>query len=195
MLFSGRVYSVLIVSSSEKLNTVLKKLLPASDYGPVRVVTSIAAAKREVVERSYDFVVVNTPLVDDFGDSFAMDISNKKDVVVLMLIKKEIYEEVHYKVVDQGVYTLPKPVSTQIVEQALKWMASSRERLRRMEKKSTSMEDRMKEIRIVNHAKWLLIEKKQMTEAEAHRSIEKEAMDTGSTRRAIAERIIAELEG
>ncbi len=194
MLFSGRVYSVLLVSSSEKLNTVLKKLLPASEYGPVRVVTSIAAAKREVLERSYDFVIVNTPLVDDFGDGFSIDISHKNNVAVMMLIKKEIYEEVHFKVVEQGVFTLPKPVAAQTVEQALKWMASARERLRRMEKKNTSMEERMKEIRIVNHAKWLLIEKKQMTEADAHRYIEKEAMDTGSTRRSIAEGIIAELE-
>ncbi len=194
MLFSGRVYSVLIVSSSEKLNTVLKKLLPASDYGPVRVVTSVAAAKREILERSYDFVIVNTPLIDDFGDGFACDVSNKNDAAVMMLIKKEVYEEVHFKVVDQGVFTLPKPIAAKTVEQALKWMASARERLRRMEKKSISMEERMKEIRMVNHAKWLLIEKRQMTEADAHRSIEKEAMDTGSTRRAVAERIIAELE-
>ncbi|MBS7337493.1 MAG: ANTAR domain-containing protein [Thermoguttaceae bacterium] len=46
-------------------------------------------------------------------------------------------------------------------------------------------------MRIVNHAKLLLIEQLKMTEAEAHRYIEKQAMDRCVTRRVIAEGIIA----
>ena len=41
-----------------------------------------------------------------------------------------------------------------------------------------------------NRAKWLLIEQLKMTEAEAHRHIEKQAMDRCTTRREIALGII-----
>ena len=48
----------------------------------------------------------------------------------------------------------------------------------------------MEEIRIVNRAKMLLMQVKSMTEAEAHRYIEKEAMDTGAKKIAVANLII-----
>ena len=89
-----------------------------------------------------------------------------------------------------GVFTLPKPTSKVIMSQALGWLASARERLRKLEKKTLSVEERMEEIRIVNRAKILLVSELHMTEPEAHRYIEKHAMDTCVPKREIAERII-----
>ena len=60
-----------------------------------------------------------------------------------------------------------------------------------MEQKTASVEEKIEEIRIVNRAKWLLIEQLKMTEKEAHRYIEKQAMDRCVTRRTIAENILA----
>ena len=48
----------------------------------------------------------------------------------------------------------------------------------------------MEEIRLVNRAKLLLMEHLKMSEAEAHRHIEKAAMDACVKRRNIAEQII-----
>ena len=48
----------------------------------------------------------------------------------------------------------------------------------------------MDSIRIVNRAKWLLIERLGMTEQDAHGYIEKEAMNRRRTSREIAEEII-----
>ena len=76
------------------------------------------------------------------------------------------------------------------METALQWMESARERLRKFEKKSVSIEEKMEEIRIVNKAKWLLIRELKMDEPEAHRYIEKQAMDRCVTRREIAAEII-----
>lgn len=41
-----------------------------------------------------------------------------------------------------------------------------------MEEKTATIEERMAEIRLVNRAKWALIDKQGMTEQEAHRYIE-----------------------
>ena len=60
-----------------------------------------------------------------------------------------------------------------------------------MEQKTASVEEKMEEIRIINRAKWLLIEQLKMTENQAHRYIEKQAMDRCVTRRAIAENILS----
>ena len=190
MVFSDRAYSVLVVSAAGKFNDTLLAMLPESDCDPIRFVTSIAAAKRALMERSYDFVIINAPLPDDFGVKFAIDACAGKGTVALLLVRTEVYEEIRAKSQSQGVFTLAKPTSSQMLGQALRWMTAARERLRRMEQKTVSMEEKMEEIRLVNRAKWLLIENLKMTEPDAHRYIEKQAMDRCVTRREIAEGVI-----
>ncbi len=185
-----RTYSALVVSAAEKLNTALSELLEGSNCRPVKTVSNISAAKRCWNDRSYDFVIINSPLPDDPGIRFAIDLGNTKGVVVLLLVRNELYDEVYYKVSEHGVFTLSKPLSKQVMEIALDWMESARERLRRLEKKTLSVEEKMEEIRIVNRAKWLLISELKMDEPQAHRYIEKQAMDRCISRKEIAEEII-----
>ena len=96
----------------------------------------------------------------------------------------------HLDVYKRQVFTLPKPTTKTMIAQTLGWLASVRERLRNLEKKTLSVEERMEEIRIVNRAKLLLVSELHMTEPEAHRYIEKQAMDTCVLKQVIAERII-----
>ncbi len=76
------------------------------------------------------------------------------------------------------------------MEAASDWLISARERIRRTEKKTLSIEEKMNEIRLVNRAKWLLISELKMTEPDAHRYIEKQAMDRCIPKRRVAEEII-----
>ena len=190
MAFQERIYSVLVVSAAGKFNDALAKLLPETAYGPVTFVSNVAAARRLLLDRTYDFVVINAPLPDDFGTKLAIDICHNQSMVALLLVKSEVIEETNTKVMDHGVFTLAKPTSPQTLLQGLQWMASARERLRSLEKKAASINDKMEEIRLVNRAKWLLIEFLSMTEADAHRYIEKQAMDRCVSRREIAQSII-----
>ena len=66
----------------------------------------------------------------------------------------------------------------------------ARERMRQMEAKQATVEERIEEIRLVNRAKWLLIECLGMTEPEAHRYIEKQSMDQRISKREVAESVI-----
>ena len=191
MSLKERVYSVLVISAKEKFNASLQSLLPESKYAPVQMVSSVSLAKRVLLERSFDFVFINTPLPDDFGTRFAIEISGNKGTVILLLVRNEVYEEVCDKVTEYGILTLPKPASKQMVAHTLNFMAGIRERLRKLENKSLSMEEKMKEIRLVNRAKWVLIDELKMSEADAHRYIEKQAMDHCVSRREIAEEIIS----
>ena len=185
-----RTYSALVVSAAEKLNNALSGILAESFCRPVKIVTNISAAKRACSERPFDFIIINSPLPDDPGIRFAIDMSSSKGSVVLLLVREEFYEGVFDKVVEHGVFTLAKPLSSQIVTIALDWMAAARERLRKMEKKTLSVEDKMEEIRVVNRAKWILISELKMDEPQAHRYIEKQAMDRCISRKEIAEEII-----
>ena len=190
MPFKEHTYSVLIVCASEKLTNSLMDTLPEKKYAPIRVVKSISEAQRDVLERSYDLIIINTPLPDDFGRKFSIDIFAHKVSVPLLLVRSELYAETYDKVVDYGVLTLRKPTSASVISQSLDFMCAIRERLRKMEKKAVSLEDKMAEIRIVNRAKWVLIEHCSMAETDAHHYIEKQAMDRCVSKREVAESII-----
>lgn len=184
-------YSVLIVSSSAKFSRTFCDLLPSDKYSERSEVGDVGSAKRALLEIPYDIVVINTPLPDDFGTRFALDVCETSGAGVMLLVKSEHYSDISGRVSGSGVLVLPKPVSSQVILQSLTLLASTRERLRRMEQKAASVEEKLEEIRIVNRAKWVLIEHLKMTESEAHRYIEKQAMDRCVTRRRIAENIIS----
>ena len=59
-----------------------------------------------------------------------------------------------------------------------------------LEKEASSLQRKMEEIRLVNRAKLVLMEHLNMSEAQAHRYIEKSAMDSCTKRSEVAETII-----
>lgn len=190
MTLEERVYSVLIVSQSEKFMTSLAPLLPEKNFSPVTFASSFSSAKKIMLERHYDLLIINTPLIDDFGTKLAVDASNEKGIATLILVKREQYDETYSNVFRFGVFTLAKPTSPQSFTQALDWLCAMREKLRKFEKTISSVEDKIQEIRLVNRAKWILIQTLKMSEEDAHYYIEKLAMDKCVSKADIAKRII-----
>ncbi len=190
MTLKEHVYSILIVSASDKFTSAFVALLPKARYNPVCTATNVNSAKRTLSQKSFDFIIINAPLPDDSAELFAINASTPLQSAVLLLIDNDIHATIHDKVSEYGVFTLPKPISKLTLIYALSWLESARERLRQFEKKSISIEDKMAEIRLVNKAKWILISKLQMSESDAHRYLEKQAMDRCISRKTVAEEII-----
>ncbi|MBQ7087011.1 MAG: ANTAR domain-containing protein [Clostridia bacterium] len=191
MSLKERIYSVLIVSAAERFNDALAALLPDSKYSPTHFVSNISAAKRALAERAFDFIIISSPLPDDVGTRFAIDTANSQESVVLLMVRAELQEEIYDKVAEHGVFVLSKPTSKPTMVIALSWLSSAREKLRKTEKKTLSIEEKMEEIRIVNRAKWILIRELKFDEPDAHRYIEKQAMDRCISKRIVAEEIIS----
>ena len=185
-----RTYSVLSVAAAEKFHTSLRELLPAGRYDPVHSAFDAAEARRRILESRYDIIVISAPLRDEFGTHLAQHFAENYGAGILLLVKPEYFSDVSAQVTPLGVLTLEKPTSPQLMQQCMELLCGTRERLRRMEQKSASIEDKMAEIRLVNRAKWVLIEKQGMSEQDAHRYIEKQAMDRCVPKRVVAEEIL-----
>ena len=190
MSLKEQVYSVLIVSASEKFNQALPEIFSVPVFSPVQFVSNVSAAKRAIAERDFDMVIVNSPLPDDSGLRFAIDTVSSYQTVVLFLARTEQYTQSFDQLAEHGVFLIQKPTSKTAFELASGWLISARERIRKTEKKTLSIEEKMNEIRLVNRAKWLLITELKMNEPDAHRYIEKQAMDRCVPKRQIAEEII-----
>ncbi len=151
---------------------------------------SVAEARRKLVSASFDLILVNAPLPDDMGVDFAMEVCEDSDAGVLLLVRSEIYDETYDRVLTAGVVTLGKPVSQQAVAQSLRFLCAMRERLRGKRQRQATVEEKIEELRLVNRAKWLLIECLHMTEPDAHRYITRQAMEQRSSKKEIAESVI-----
>ena len=190
MELEERVYSVLIVSASEKFQNALRSLLPESAYSPIVTAASVGAAERARNNQDFDFVFVNSPLPDDAGIRFAIDCCRAGGTVVLLFAAAALYDSIQSRVEKHGVFVLPRPVPRDAILRGLNWMTAARERLRSYEKKVQPVEEKMEEIRLVNRAKWLLISELKMSEPDAHHYITHQAMDRCCSKRTVAEEII-----
>mgnify|MGYP000792353130 CR=1 FL=1 len=91
---------------------------------------------------------------------------------------------------EQGVLLLSKPFSNTLFVQAMHMAAASNHRLQRLRQENARLQDKISQIRLVSRAKCCLVEHAHLTEAEAHRRIEKLAMDTRRDRTEIAQEIL-----
>lgn len=189
MLDERRRESMLIVSSGQKAVEYFNGILPERMYSPIESVPSAGEAKRLLLEKRFDIVIINTPLCDEFGVQFALDAASSYDSGIMIFVKSELYEQVSYKTEEYGIFTLSRPTSKQTVFEALRMLVASRSRYRALREKSETLEQKMADIRLVNRAKALLSLHEGMSEAQAHRYIEKAAMDFGMKKAEVARNI------
>lgn len=185
--------SVLVVSGSDKVYEYIADLLPQEEFYPVSRASSAGEARRILVSQVYDILIINTPLQDDFGIELALDYTDRAMGIMLM-VKDEIYPQVVFQVEDVGVLTVQKPASKQNLYGAIKLLSAVSAKLKLFEKKTRTLEEKMADIRVINHAKWLLIDNEKMTEEEAHHEIEKHAMDRRISKSDAAKDIIEKYE-
>ena len=187
---SGKIiYRVLIAGANDRTFDSLRELLPPDSYEPPLRAGSAGEAKRMLLETDVDLVILTAPLRDEFGTQLALNLA-QDNLCVLMLVPAESFDAVCYKVEDEGILTLSKPVSRSGLLGAIKLLTAMRGKLRKLDRQNQALQEKMQDIRTVNRAKWLLIEIKRMTENEAHYYIEKQAMDMRLSRREVAENII-----
>lgn len=182
-------YCAIIVSAGEKTEKSISSILASGGFATILTAFTSGAARRALSERTIDLAIINTPLADDFGTQLALDLADK-NIGVLIFVKREILDQVASKMEPAGVVVLAKPVSRAELTQSIKILKVMRVKLKMLEDRATTVETKMKEIRLVNRAKWLLIDRLKMSEEEAHRYIEKTAMDDCVSKGVIAEGII-----
>ena len=183
------VYSVLVVSPAGRGADFLASVFDAPTFDPVVNALSAGEARRLLSSERYDIIAVNSPLPDETGIDFCIDAAQGPSGVMLF-VKNDIYEIVSSQCTREGIFVIPKPNTQRNVAQSVTLLCTICERLRKYEKKTRTLREKMDSIRIVNRAKWLLIERLGMTEQDAHGYIEKEAMNRRRTSREIAEEII-----
>ncbi|MDR3121528.1 MAG: ANTAR domain-containing protein [Clostridiales bacterium] len=177
----------LIVSAGEKSVRQLSELVTSRRSSvSVLAATDGSSARRLIAEHDVEVVIVNTPLPDENAVSFAAELAERNAAGILLLVKNDLAEEVSSRVEARGVFVIEKPIQKAFFLRALSLANASAGRLRGNRLETVRLQDKISELQLVNRAKCALIQYLRLTEAQAHRYIEKQAMDCRITKREVA---------
>lgn len=180
----------LLVGSSEKSQALLQSLLSGTGFSQCMLAQNGAEARRMLAQGEYALVIINTPLTDEPGIELAVKTAQSTLAGVILLVKAEMADIVSQKVEESGVLVVAKPVARQLFDQALRLSMTARNRMLILQNQNEKLQKKIEEMRMVDRAKCALIQYLRMTEQQAHRHIEKQAMDTRQTKMQVARDIV-----
>lgn len=185
----------LIVSCTEKSKNVFADNLLAASVAQIIAVQSCGEARRTLLARDFDLIVIDAPLRDESGEKLARHIAVNSPVQVILAVKSEFFEAISAICENDGVLTISKPINKEVFWATVKLAIAAQNRLQRMHKENNLLKQKIEDIRIIDRAKCLLISHLNMSEKDAHKFIEKQSMDMRVSKREVAESVLKTYDG
>ena len=140
---------------------------------------------------AFDYFLVNSPFAGGDGCRLAVEAAERQpEASVLLFVREEWLEKAAPQVEEQGVFVITKPINKSGFFDALRLVAAARKRLFGLTDENLRLRARIEELRLIDRAKCTLISVLNISEKEAHRTIEKQAMDLRLTKKQVAEHIL-----
>lgn len=187
---SLRTVRAQLVSGSEAQTQRISALLTRARIVPFDHAGSARQALEQFDAGGIDGVLIAEPVAGSSGQELALQLKKRHCMAVLLLAAPEHADAAAALLEQSGVLVLPSDAPESLIVQTIRLLTAVRIQLEQMQHKTEKLEAKVADIRIINRAKLLLVQHLQMTETEAHKYIEKQAMDTSMRRRTIAENII-----
>ena len=187
---SLRTVRALLVSGSEAQTQRISALLTRARIVPFNHAAGARQALEQFDAGGIDGVLIAEPIAGSSGQELALQLKKRHCMAVLLLAAPEHADAAAVLLEQSGVLVLPIDAPESLIVQTIRLLTAVRIQLEQMQHKTEKLEAKVADIRIINRAKLLLVQHLQMTETEAHKYIEKQAMDTSMRRRTIAENII-----
>lgn len=170
--------TTLLVCAQGRGEDKLAQLLRDTPYRACEAVGLAALVRREMQADRHPLVIINAPLPDESGVELALELTRETTAAVLLLLKAELAPMVEEEASTAGVLLVCKPLSAPLFLQTVRLGISCRNRLLQLKSENERLQKKLEEIRVIDRAKCLLIEHLRMTEEQAHRVLEKQAMDS-----------------
>ena len=179
-------HSVLLVSRDSKIVSQISAFLVPPLF-ELTTTSDFNEARRLATERSFNIIIADSG--DGYDTDFAINVADSYSTI-LLLVPNEHFDEISYRVEGYGILTITKPFEPFYFYNTVKIAIAVQYKVQVLSSQTTKLKVKMEEIKLLNRAKMLLMSNMNMSEQEAHRYIEKEAMDRGMKRTAISEEII-----
>jgi AmiR/NasT family two-component response regulator len=184
--------NVLIVCGNSEVASSMENALIKEGYHPVYCAHSANEARRQFFLMQPDLIIVSTPLPDEQGIDFVYDAHERTSAGIIVMARPEQVSYMQDALEATGAMILPKPLNRLTLIQSARFALSVRNSLYQLKSERDNLKRRMDERKTIEQAKWLLVDRLKMSEAEAFRYIQKKAMDLRLKQIEIAEEVIRE---
>ncbi|HBB19398.1 MAG: ANTAR domain-containing protein [Ruminococcus sp.] len=185
----------LIVSPAGETCELIGQVLAGEGFSKTAHAASGSEARRIIGrDTEPELIVINAPLSDEFGQELAELAAEVTSAGLILICGSDIADDVADKVSDSGVTVISRPLSRSVLSRTVRVVCASRSRMMGLKKENDEILTKIDEMRLINRAKSTLMQYLKFTEPQAHRYIEKQAMNTRQTRREVAMRILATYE-
>lgn len=187
---AGSMEKILIVSTQKESSDALYDIIKPLEFSGYEYATSGNEARRKFDYTHFDLIIINTPLSDEFGTELVLDIAEKSLSAILILVKADIKEQVQDKVAITGAFVVGKPINKQVLLQSIPFVLNSKQIIATLREQNKALKKKMDDIKVIERAKFSLIRYLGLDEKQAHRYIQKQAMDLRVAPRVVADNIL-----
>ncbi|MBR3268692.1 MAG: ANTAR domain-containing protein [Oscillospiraceae bacterium] len=181
---------VFVISSNENFQRYVRDNLPDGDFAVTGEAVSCTEARQKMMNNRCAVVLINIPLADECGTELASDLAENTPSSVIAVVKNEQEPEMRQSLEPAGIFVLGRPFPHTTFHQALYDAASAYARMQIISQENQRLQIKLIDLRIVNRAKYALIQYLGMTEDQAHKYIEQQAMSQRISKRKAAENIL-----
>lgn len=178
-----------ILIFSQQGDTLDKLCLSASEYGFSKITVSDGTNADALFETVPSLVLINAPLGNEFGLDLAVTAS-KHGFGVIIAVPPKICEDVSAKIGNRSIFVLPKPINTAVLKQIFRFVMLSKASSDVLKTEKEQLESKIRDMKLVDRAKCALMQYLRIPEAEAHRQIQKRAMDMRLSQAEVAQDIL-----
>lgn len=181
---------ILIVSSQKESSDALYDIIKPLGFVGYEYAASGNEARRKVYHADFDIIIINTPLSDEFGTELVLDFADNTSSAMILLVKSNIKEQVQEKVIVTGAFVIGKPLNKQVLLQAIPFILNSKQIITTLKEQNKALKKKMDDIKVIERAKFSLSRYLDLDEKQAHRYIQKQAMNLRVSPRVIADNIL-----
>ena len=169
--------NVLIISSRKSSAEGLSVFMRDTFGCRIRTADTAQQAREIIsVNRSWELVMINMPLGDESGLELAKYVAEDTAASCVIFVKAEEAEKIMDTADRSSIIVIAKPFSRQTLYQILKAVDTALKRSWSLYEETVRLERKIEEIRLIDKAKFSLMQYRGMTEEEAHTYLEQYAM-------------------
>lgn len=183
----------LILCREGKMLHAIQNCTASLDYSQITVFHTAAAARNaagSIRPGDYQLAIVNAPLADEFGSNLVKFLYEQLDIPSLFLVPGEQAKSTTDFLIDLPCFVIPKPVNVNTLEQSIQLAFDAFQKMAILNRKNRSLQEKLDDLKVIDRAKCVLISVLNMNESQAHRYIQKKAMDERVKPRVIADNIL-----
>lgn len=180
----------LVVSKSKQALSSLSDILREEGFDEVMFAGDFDTCQALLNESVFDVIIINLPTGDENGLNLASFCAKTTQTCVFVIAPREKSDEVASAMVKDGVLVISRPVDRRLFHHYIVFSDAFKKRMLGLFEENNKLKSMVEEMKLVNRAKMLLMQCLMMSEEQAHRYIEKQAMNMRMSKREIAKQII-----